>query len=85
MADMQAYRNIYKDYKVYKLPLKAPTNEVRDSKRNFELKLAQAIETNSKSFHASVRSMQNVRDKVGPHVRIMLGNNYTNTVICNGR
>ena len=40
--------------------------EVRKSKRNFELKLAQNIKSVSKSFYAYVRSKQNVRDKVGP-------------------
>ena len=42
------------------------TNEVRKSKRNVELKLAQNIKSDSKSFYAYVRSKQNVRDKVGP-------------------
>ena len=46
--------------------MNAATNEVRKSKRNFELKLAQHIKSDSKSFYAYVRSKQNVRDKVGP-------------------
>ena len=54
------------DYVVYKEALYAATNEVRKSKRNFELKLAQNIKSDSKSFYAYVRSRQNVRDKVGP-------------------
>ena len=54
------------DYVVYKEALNAATNEVRNSKRNFELKLAQNIKSESKSFYAHVRSKQNVRDKVGP-------------------
>ena len=54
------------DYVVYKEALNAATNEVRKSKRNFELKLAQHIKSDSKSFYAYVRSKQNVRDKVGP-------------------
>ena len=54
------------DYVVYKEALNAATNEVRKSKRNFELKLAQNIKSDSKSFYANVRSKQNVRDKVGP-------------------
>ena len=49
---------------VYKEALNAATNEVRKSKRNFEL--AQNIKSDSKSFDAYVRSKQNVRDKVGP-------------------
>ena len=51
---------------VYKEALNAATNEVRKSKRNFELKLAQNIKSDSKSFYAYVSSKQNVRDKVGP-------------------
>ena len=51
------------DYVVYKEALNAATNEVRKSKRNFELKLAQNIKSDSKSFYAYVRSKQNVRDK----------------------
>ena len=54
------------DYVVYKEALNAATNEVRKSKRNVELKLAQNIKSDSKSFYAYVRSKQNVRDKVGP-------------------
>ena len=54
------------DYVVYKEALNAATKEVRKSKRNFELKLAQNIKSNSKSFYAYVRSKQTVRDKVGP-------------------
>ena len=50
----------------YKEALNAATNEVRKSKRNFELKLAQNIKSDSKSFYAYVRSKQNVGDKVGP-------------------
>ena len=38
------------DYVVYKEALNAATNEVRKSKRNFELKLAQHIKSDSKSF-----------------------------------
>ena len=54
------------DYEVYKEALNVATNEVRKSKRNFELKLAQNIKSDSKSFYAYVISKQNVRDKVGP-------------------
>ena len=38
------------DYEVYKGALNAVTNEVRKSKRNFDLKLAQHIKSDSKSF-----------------------------------
>ena len=51
---------------VYKEALNAATNEAGKSKRNFELKLAQNIKSDSKSFYPYVRSKQNVRDKVGP-------------------
>ena len=54
------------DYVVYKEALNAATNEVRKSKRNFELKLVQNMKSDSKSLYAYVRSKQNVRDKVGP-------------------
>ena len=54
------------DYVVYKEAPHVATNEVRKSKRHFELKLAQNIKSDSKSFHAYVRSKQHVRDKVGP-------------------
>ena len=64
----RVYKHTGKDqyYVVYKEALNAATNEVRKSKRNFELKLAQNIKSDSKSFYAYVRSKQNVRDKVGP-------------------
>ena len=51
---------------VYKEALNAATNEVRKSMRNFELKLAQNIKSDSKSLYSYVRSKQNVRDNVGP-------------------
>ena len=51
---------------VYKEALNAATNEVRKFKRNFELKLAQNIKSDSNSFYAYVRNKRNVRDKVGP-------------------
>ena len=60
------HRGKDQDYVVYKEALNAATNEVRKSKRNFELKLAQNIKSDSKSFYACVRNKQNVRDKVGP-------------------
>ena len=44
----------------------AATNEVRNSKRNFEHKLAQHIKPDSNSFYSYLRIEQNVRDKVGP-------------------
>ena len=55
-----------KDYVVYKEALNTATNEVRKSERNVELKLAQNIKSDSKSFYAYVRSRQNVRGQVGP-------------------
>ena len=64
----RVYKHTGKDehYEVYKESLNVATNEVRKSKRNFELKLAQNIKSDSNSFYAYVRSKQNVRDKVGP-------------------
>ncbi len=59
----------------YKEALNAARNEVRKSKRNFEYKLAQNINSESKSFYAYERSKQNVRDKVGP-----LEDNFGNIV-----
>ena len=55
-----------KYYDAYKEALHAATNEVRKSKRNCEHKFAQNIKSDSKSFHAYVRSKPNVRDRVGP-------------------
>ena len=40
------------DYDAYEEALNAATNEVRKSKRNCELKLAQHIKSDSKSFYA---------------------------------
>ena len=56
-----------KEYEVYKEALNPATkiNEVRKSKRNFELKLAQNIKSDSNSLYAYVRSKQYVRYKVG--------------------
>ena len=66
-----------KDYEAYKEAQNAATKEVRQSKRNFEHKLAQNIKSDSKSFYAYVRSKQNVRDKVGPLVLPYFGNIVT--------
>ena len=64
-----------KEYEVYKEALNAATNEVRNSKRNFELKLAQNIKSDSNSLYAYARSKQYVRDKVGT-----LGDNAGNII-----
>ena len=61
------------DYVVYKEALNAATKEVRKSKRNFELKLAQNIKSDSKSFYAYARSKQNVFEIKLDHWRTMLG------------
>ena len=62
----RVYKHTGKDqeYVVYKEALNAATNEVRRSKRNFELKSAQNIKSDSKSFYAYVRSKQNVEIKL---------------------
>ena len=65
---------------VYKEAINATTNEVRKSKRNVELKLAQNIKSDSKSFYAYVRSKQNVRDKVG-HLEDNAGDIITEGVL----
>ena len=57
---------------VYKEAPNAATNEVRKSKRNFELKLVQNIKSDSKSFYAYVRSKQNFEIKLDLW-RTMLG------------
>ena len=54
------------DYTNYKEALNAATNEIRQSKRSYEQKLACHIKNDSKSFYAYIRSKQNVRDKVEP-------------------
>ena len=54
-----------KDYIKYKDALKETTNEIRESKRNFERKLAANIKQDSKSFFAYIRSKQTVKDVVG--------------------
>ena len=48
------------DYVVYREALNAATNGVRKSNRNVEFKLAQRIQSDSKSFYEYVRNKQNV-------------------------
>ena len=64
----RVYRRTRKeeDYANYKETLNAATTEIRQSKRNYEQKLACNIKNDSKSCYAYVRSKQNVQDKVGP-------------------
>ena len=64
----RVYRRTRKDedYAKYKEALNAATTEIRQSKRNYEQKLACNIKNDSKSFYAYVRSKQNVQDKFGP-------------------
>ena len=52
----KAYKRTGKveDYTKYKDSLKETTNEIRESKRNFERKLAANIKQDSKSFFAYV-------------------------------
>ena len=66
----RVYRRSRKDedYINYKETLNAATNEIRQSKRSYEQKIAYNIKNYSKSFYAYIRSKQNVRDKVGPLV-----------------
>ena len=66
----RVYRRTRKDedYINYKEALNAAINEIRQSKRSYEQKLAYNIKNDSKSFYVYIRSKQNVRDKVGPLV-----------------
>ena len=54
------------DCTTYKDARNAATNEIRQSKRSYEQKLACNIKNYSKSLYAYIRSKQTVRDKVGP-------------------
>ena len=64
----RVYRRTRKDedYTNYEEALSATTNEIKQSKRSYEQKLACNIKNDSKSFYAYTRSKQNVQDKVGP-------------------
>ena len=64
----RVYRRTRKDesYAIYKEALNAATNEIRQSNRSYEQKLACNIKNYSKSFYTYIRSKQNIRDKVGP-------------------
>ena len=64
----KAYKRTGKveDYTKYKDALQETTNVIRQSKRNFERKLAANIKQDNKSFFAYIRSKQKVRDVVGP-------------------
>ena len=72
IINKQRLRKAYKrtgkveDYTKYKDALKETTNEIRESKRNFERKLAANIKQDSKSLFVYIRSRQKVRDVVGP-------------------
>ena len=54
------------DYTKYKDALKETTNEIRESKRNFERKLAANIKQDNKSFFAYIISKQKVKYVVRP-------------------
>ena len=58
---------------VYKEALNAATNEVRKSTRKFELKLAQNIKSDSKSFYAYVTEVSKMFEIKLDHWRTMLG------------
>ena len=64
----KAYKRTEKveDYTKCKDALKETTNEISESKRNFERKLAANIKEDSNSFFAYIRSKQKVKDVVGP-------------------
>ena len=63
----KAYKRTGKveDYTKYKDALKETTNEIRESKRNFERKLAANIKLDSTRFFAYIRSKQKVKDDAG--------------------
>ncbi len=52
------------DYSIYKEALNQATDEIRNSKRSYEHKIAFNIKHDSKSLYAYVRSKQNIQDKV---------------------
>ena len=54
------------DYEVYKNQECLVKDLVRDTKANFERKLAKEVKVNPKSFHAYVRSKQKIKEGVGP-------------------
>ena len=60
----KAYKRTGKveDYAKYKDALKETTNEIKESKRNFERKLAANIKQDIKSFFAYIRNKQKVKD-----------------------
>ena len=64
----KAYKRTWKveDYTKYKDALKETTHEIRESKRNFERKLAAHIKQDSKSFFAYIIIKIKVRDVIGP-------------------
>jgi len=66
----QRYRQSksYNDHVEYKRALNKSTEEYRKAKKNFELKLAEEIKINPKSFYAYVRSKSKTKDRVGPLV-----------------
>ena len=53
------------DTSIYKEALNQATTEIRNSKRNYEHRLAFGIKHDSKSCYAYVRNKQKVQDKVG--------------------
>src|SRR5215469_7999110 len=53
-------------YGIYKAELNEACKTTREAKRDFEIKLADKIKSDSKSFYAYYRSKQRSKDKVGP-------------------
>ena len=71
----RVYRRTRKD-EDYTNSKEAATNEIRQSKRGYDQKLACNIKNYSKSSYAYIRSKQNMQDKVGP-LEDSAGNNIT--------
>ena len=54
------------DYAIDKEAYNQATDEIRNSKRSYEQKIAFNIKHDSKSFYAYVRSKHKIQDTVGP-------------------
>ena len=65
----------YNDLMEYKHMLNVTIREYRKAKNQFELKLANNIKQDSKSFYAYVRSKSQTKDTIGP-LKNNLGNGF---------
>ena len=67
-------------YEAYKRQPNKAQNEVKQTKRYFEKKLAENIKTDPKSFYAYTRSITRIKDSVGPIVNFM-GEVITDSIV----